>query len=129
MYYIYSSCMTKINSANKRGLISLFRQFAENKWHQNCFEKYNPLCVRNLGNGDIFFDKFRFTYNVGNPPLYKFIECNSAFVLYYYESKTNIDICHGIDAIMNSFAIKIKNAMSSNVTKKLQGILKTLVWP
>ena len=66
-------------------------------------------------------------YSVGYPPLYTFVECNRAFVLYYFESKTNINICHGIDAILNSFGIRIKNTVSSNGTRQSWRLLKTPV--
>ena len=60
-------------------------------------------------------------------PPYTFVECKREFVLYCFESKTNINICHGIDATMESLGIKIKNNLISNGTKQSQRLLKTPV--
>lgn len=66
-------------------------------------------------------------YSVGCPSPYTFVEYKRAFVLYYLESKTNINICHGIDAMMESLGIKIINTLSPNDTKQSRRLSKTPV--
>jgi hypothetical protein len=39
------------------------------------------------------------------------VEHNLSFFLYYREAHTNIDGCHGIDAIVNRFEIKTRMLM------------------
>jgi hypothetical protein len=41
------------------------------------------------------------------------VEQNLTFFLYYREAHTNIDICHGIDAIVSQFEIKTRMLLDS----------------